>query len=345
MKNSQSLLTIIIFSFFITLFFPISLSAGESVNVFSYREEKLVKPIVQQFTKETGIKVNLLFADKGLIERIQLEGKRTRADVLLTTDIGNLTRLKERGLSAPIRSHKALDNVPKDLRDDDNHWIALTIRARIIFARKGKVTDQYLDYSSLSDDRWKGRICIRSGKHSYNIGLFANLIEIYGEKETEEWLGKVKNNLARKPQGNDRSQSKGIYAGICDLAIMNTYYFGLMANNTIEPNQKKWAEAIYPTLPSPKGPGANINISGMAVIKYAKNPENANKLIEFMTRVEIQNLYATLNHEFPVNPAVKKSPFLEKYFGGIKLNTKLLKTIPANMRKASDLVDKVSFDN
>ena len=320
-----------------------AIAAQNEVNVFSYRETSLIKPVLDDFSKETGIKVNLLFSDKGLIERIAMEGKNSKADLFLTADIGNLWRFKDEGLAAKIPA-EILSGWPAELIGGDNLWVALTLRARLIFAKKGASSSQYMDYTALAEPEWKGKICIRSGKHPYNIGLISYMIGQYGEDASRTWLQGLKGNLARRPQGNDRAQSQAIYNGVCDLAIMNTYYYGLMANNTKEPQQKLWAEAITPLLPTQDGPGANINASGVALSKYAKNQANALKLIAFLLDTKAQQKYAELNYEFPASPAVKSSSFLDQNFKGLKLNLKSLKTVPENLKQASDLVDEVRFD-
>jgi iron(III) transport system substrate-binding protein len=317
--------------------------SGE-VNVYSYRQPYLIEPLLKEFTDETGIKVNVIFAEKGLIERIQAEGRNSPADVLLTADIGNLTQATASGIAQPIQSEIIEAAVPQAYRAQDNEWIGLTTRARVIYASKDRVTQDAITYEELADPKWRGKICTRSGQHAYNVALIASMIAHHGEAWTEEWLRGVKANLARKPAGNDRLQVKGVYAGECDLALGNTYYMGAMLTNEKEPEQKEWAESVEILFPNSADRGTHVNVSGAVVAKHAPNKENAVKLVEFLASDKGQQIYAEVNHEYPVKDGVSRSELVQSW-GAFKPDSISLDEVAALRKKASELVDKVGFDD
>ena len=321
------------------------LFAKSEVTIYTYRQPFLLKPLLEAFEKKTGIKTNTLFLKAGLNERLLNEGKLSPADLILTVDVSRLNELVEKDLVQPVSSSVLNKYVPKNLRHSKNLWFAQSLRARVIFASKKNVPKGSIqDYQDLGDKSWKNKICTRSGKHRYNIGLFAFLIGELGKEKTKQWLEAVKNNLARKPQGNDRSQVKAIYAGECDLSLGNSYYLGVMANNEKNPVQKKWAASIYPITPNQKKGGTHMNISGMALAKYSPNKKEAIQLMEFFLSKEAQKIYADINYEFPVRKGVESSDFLKKEFGEFKKNFKGLSQIAKNSKIASELVDEVRFD-
>ncbi|MCC7347763.1 MAG: extracellular solute-binding protein, partial [Variibacter sp.] len=249
--------------------------AGE-VNVYSYREAKLIQPLFATFTKDTGIKVNVISASSGLEQRIKAEGASSPADVLLTVDIGRLEDAIKNGITQPIGS-AALDSVvAPQYRDPEGHWYALSMRARVIYASKARVGQDAITYESLADPKWKGRICIRSGQHMYNNALFAAFIARHGEAKAEEWLRGLKANLAHKPSGGDREQARDVAAGKCDLGIGNTYYWALMLHG--DPAQKPWADATRVVLPTFADGGTHVNVSGVVLAKHAPNKANALRL-------------------------------------------------------------------
>jgi iron(III) transport system substrate-binding protein len=313
------------------------------VNIYSYRQPYLISPLLQEFTEETGIKVNVIFAEKGLIERIQAEGRNSPADVLLTVDIGNLTQATAAGIAQPISSATLDAEIPQAYRAADNEWFGLTRRARVVYASKERVKQDAISYEELADPKWRGKICIRSGQHVYNVALIASMIAHHGEAWTEEWLKGVKANLARKPAGDDRLQVKGVYAGECDLAIGNTYYMGAMLKNDKEPEQKAWAESVNILFPNSADRGTHVNVSGAVVAKYAPHKDNAVKLIEFLACNKGQEMYADVNNEYPVKEGVPWSP-LVKSWGDFKPDPISLNEIAGLRKKASELVDKVGFD-
>ena len=319
-----------------------ALADGE-VNIYSYRQPELIQPLLDEFTKETGITTNVLFLDKGLVERIQAEGVNSPADVILTVDIGRLVEAKDGGVTQPVVDEIINKDIPAQYRDPDGNWFGLTTRGRVVYASKERVAQNDISYEELADPKWKGKICTRDGQHSYNIGLFASMIAHHGAEYTENWLKGLKENLARKPDGSDRSQAKSIAAGECDLALGNTYYVGLMLTNDKEPEQKEWASAIKVLFPNAADRGTHVNISGMSLAKNAPNKENALKLMEFLSAGDAQKIYAEQVFEYPVMPGAEPSDVV-KSFGPIKPDSLPLSDIAANRKKASELVDKVGFN-
>lgn len=319
-----------------------ALTHAETVNIYSFRQGFLIEPILQRFTEKTGIETKVVYAKKGLIERIKREGKLSPADVVLTSNFSKLIKLKDSGLIQPFTlSNTIKQNIPTQYRDSKNQWVALTMRARSVYSsreRLGKQPD--LAYEDLSSAKFKGRICTRSGKHPYNLGLIASLIAHHGEATTEKWLRGVKANLARKPQGNDRAQVKAIKEGLCDVSLGNSYYLGKMLNDQ---NQVPWAAAVYINFPNQKNRGTHVNVSGAVLAKYAPNKAAAQKLIEFLTSQEAQGMYAQVNYEYPINPRVKPSKLVSSW-GKFKADTLPLEEIAKNQKAALKLVDKVGFD-
>lgn len=316
--------------------------ATEEVNVYSYRQPFLVKPIFDAFTKETGIKVNVKFAKSGLIEKIAQEGEYSPADVVLTTDISRMMELTNKGLVQSVASEVLEENIPAQYQDKDNEWFALTTRTRSIYSSKdriGKLPANFT-YDDLAKPEFKGRICTRSGKHPYNISLVASMIAHKGEQATKAWLEGVKDNLARKPQGNDRDQVKAIKEGLCDVSLGNSYYLGKMVNDD---KQKAWADAVYINFPNQTTTGTHVNISGMAMAKYAPHKENAQKLMEFLSDEQAQRIYAEVNYEYPVKPGVKSSPLVASW-GEFEADTIPLNKIAENHKQAIKLLDEVKFD-
>ncbi len=325
---------------------PIQALAAEEVNIYSYRQAFLIKPMLEAFTEQSGIKANVVFAKKGLIERLQNEGRNSQADLVLTADTGTLFDVVNRGLTQPVASNVLDSNIPEQYRDPSDHWYALTSRSRIVYASKDRVKPGELkSYEDLADPKWKGRICTRSGKHSYNLSLIGSMIAHNGEAKTEQWLEGVKANLARKPQGNDRAQVKAIKEGVCDLAIGNTYYFGKMLNNTKSPEQVEWANAVNLVFPNQSDRGAHMNITGAAVTKHAPNRDNAVKLLEFLSDSEGQQMYAKVNYEFPIKPGTPLSGLVKEHMSNFKADSLNLAEIAKNRTVAAKLVDKVLFDH
>ena len=324
------------------------LSAGAAqaqgeVNIYSYREPQLIDPLLKAFTQKTGIKTNVVYASAGLNERLAAEGANSPADLLFTVDAGRLSEAKAAGLTQAVDDKLISSTVPAQFRDPDGHWVGITMRARIVYASKERVKQDTITYEELADPKWKGKICIRSGQHVYNTSLFATMIANKGEAFTEQWLKGVKANLAHKPAGGDREQARDIASGKCDLALGNTYYMALMAQNEKNPEQKTWAAAIKPIFPNVQDRGTHINISGMALTKHAPNKANAIQLMEFLASDEAQKIYAIANNEYPVNQKVEPSAIV-KSWGTLKPDPLPLENIGKLRKKASELVDKVNFD-
>jgi iron(III) transport system substrate-binding protein len=317
---------------------------AQEVNIYSYRQPELMKPLLDAFTEETGIKTNLLFLDKGLEERIEAEGQNSPADVILSVDIGRLAAAKEKGITQPVDDASIEANIPEQYRDSEDHWFGLTTRGRVVYASKERVAQDSITYEELADPKWKGKICIRDGQHVYNIGLFASLVAHLGPEATEKWLAGFRDNLARKPAGNDREQAKSIFAGECDIGLGNTYYVGLMMTNDKETEQKDWANAIKILFPNAGDRGTHVNISGIAMAKHSPNRDNAVKLMEFLASPKAQELYASRVFEYPVSPSAQVSDTV-KGFGEIKPDPLPIEEIAKNRKTASELVDKVGLNN
>ena len=318
--------------------------AGEEVNIYSYRQAELIAPLLEEFTKQSGIKANVLFLKKGLVDRVKAEGANSPADVILTVDIGRLNGAKLAGVTQSVKNDTINGNIPAEYRDAGGNWFGVTTRGRIVFASKDRVSQDAITYEELADPKWKGKICTRSGQHAYNIALFASMVAHHGEEYTEKWLTGVKNNLARKPQGNDRGQAKAIFAGECDIGIGNTYYVGKMLTNEKKPEQKEWAASIKVLFPNVEDRGTHVNISGMAMAKNAPHAENALKLMEFLSSAKAQEVYAEKVFEYPVKPGTQTSD-LVKGFGEIKADPLSLETIATHRKAASRLVDKVGYND
>ena len=314
------------------------------MNIYSFRQPFLIKPLLKAFTQKTNIKTNVIFAKKGLIERAAAEGRNSPADVILTSDIGRLTGAVAKGITQPVDSAILNKQIPASYRSAQGHWFGLTKRARIVYASKDRVKQNTITYEELADPKWHGRICVRSGQHVYNIALIASMIAHHGAAKTKIWLQAVKNNLARKPSGNDRGQVKAVYAGVCDIAIGNTYYMAKMQLNNKKPVQKKWAASVKLLFPNAVGRGTHINLSGMVLAKFAPHRKNAIRLMEFLASNEAQQIYAAVNHEYPVNPAVKPSKLVQSW-GKLKPDPISLETIARYRKAASKMVDEVGFNN
>ena len=326
--------------FILSLLSSFSISASE-VNVYSYRQPFLIEPIMKKFTAVTGIKVNILFSKKGLIERVKREGKLSPADLVLTTDISNLVKLSDLGLTQTVDDKTLQKNIPSQYRDPDLQWFALTTRVRNIYSSSERIgPKQNITYQDLASPEFKGKICTRAGKHPYNISLVASVIAHEGEENAKQWLIKLKENLARKPQGNDRAQVKAIKDGLCDYALGNNYYLGKMLN---DPKQVSWAKAVDINFPNQKTTGSHVNVSGVVLAKYAPNKDSAIKLMTYLSGNEAQQMYAEVNYEYPVNVNVKPSALLESW-GDFKSDTLPLSEIAKHHKAAIKLLDEVKFD-
>lgn len=323
---------------------PLAAQADGVVNIYSYRQPALIKPLLDAFTADTGIKTKVLFAKKGLEERIAAEGANSPADVLLTVDIGRLDAAKSSGVTQAVSSSTIEDNIPSQFRDPDGHWFGITSRARVIYASRDRVAQDAISYEELADPKWKGKICTRSGQHVYTIGLVASMIAHHGAEKAEAWLEGFKQNLARKPTGNDRAQVKAVFAGECDISLGNTYYMGRMQTNEKDPEQKEWAASVRILFPNGGDRGTHVNLSGMVMAKNAPNRDNAVKLMEFLSTDRAQQVYAEVVYEYPLKQGVAVSERV-KSWGELKPDSLSLSEVAKARKQASELVDKVGFDD
>jgi len=333
MLSSAALLTTLSLSTFAVL--------ANEVNIYSFRQPFLIKPIMDKFSEQTGIKVNILFAKKGLIERVKREGELSPADLVLTTDISRLMKLSNLNLTQAVDSKVLTANIPSQYRDPNQQWFALTTRVRNIYSSSERVGPApAISYQDLARPEFKGKICTRSGKHPYNVSLVASVIAHQGVANAKIWLEKVKANLARKPQGNDRAQVKAIKDGLCDYALGNSYYLGKML---ADPKQVSWAEAVNINFPNQKSTGAHLNVSGVVLAKYSPNKENAVKLMEFLSDDVAQHMYAEANYEYPVKESVQPSKLVASW-GSFKADRLALSEIAKHHQAAVKLLDEVKFD-
>jgi len=320
------------------------LVAGETpgvVNVYSYRQPFLVQPMFDAFTRETGIGVKVVFAKKGLTERLKREGRNSPADLIFTVDIGRLNEVYVDGLTQPVSSAVLDANIPPQYHGPGDHYFGLTLRARVVAASNERAGDlKAIDYEDLALPEYKGRICTRSGKHVYMVALFASMIAHHGPRYTEQWMRGLKANLARRPQGNDRAQVRAVKEGVCDLALVNHYYIAKMYEN---PKQRAWAEAIHVIFPNQTHRGTHVNISGVALTAHAPHRQNAIRLMEFLSGDEAQSMYSQINSEYPVKPGVRWSEFLRS-LGVFKADDLALGRIAALRTEATKLADKVGYN-
>jgi iron(III) transport system substrate-binding protein len=316
-------------------------AVADEVNVYSLRQPELIQPLLDAFTAESGIAVNVAHIDKGMVERLQNEGSRSPADVILTVDISKLAQVVDAGVTQPVDSPVLAANIPAAFRDPGNQWFGLTARARIVYAAKDRVKDgEVTTYEDLADPKWKGRICTRPGTHDYNLGLTAAMIVHDGYDATKAWAEGLKANLAKKPEGNDRSQVKSIWAGECDISLGNTYYMGEML---ADPEQKDWASAVRIVYPVFKDGGTHVNVSGMAMTKAAPHKDAALKLMEFLSSDAAQKIYADTNNEFPVKPGVAQSDLVASW-GPFTPDTINLMDVAKQRPDALKLMEEVNFD-
>jgi iron(III) transport system substrate-binding protein len=314
---------------------------AQEINVYSHRQPELIQPLVDAFSAETGIAVNVAFVDKGMAERLQAEGDRSPADLVLTVDIARLLQIVQADVLQPVQSDTLEANIPETLRDPNDLWFGLTARARIVYASKDRVAPgEVTTYEDLASDKWKGRLCTRSGLHDYNIALLGGIITHHDEAYATQWAEGLKANLARKPDGGDRDQVKAIAAGECDIAIGNTYYIGQML---ADPEQVPAAEAVTIVFPTFEGGGTHLNISGVAMTKSAPNKENALKFMEWLSGDTAQKIYAETNYEFPVKAGVAKSDLVASW-GEFTPDTTPLATIAAARAAALKIMETVNFD-
>ena len=313
------------------------------VNVYSSRHYDVDKELYKQFEEETGVKVNVVEGKSDeLLERLNTEGESTEADLFITADAGNLYQAKDAGHLQAVDSDVLESNVPEKYRDTDNEWFGLTKRARVIVYAKDRVKPEDLStYEALTEEQWNGKVLVRPSENMYNISLLASFIEVNGVDQAKEWAKGMVNNMARAPQGNDRDQAKAVVAGEGDVAIMNTYYMGLMLNSEDE-EEKKVAEQLGVFFPNQDTTGTHVNISGIAMTKASKNTENAQKLMEFMSEPSAQEKFASVNYEYPVNESVEPNKLLQSW-GEFKEQDINLSALGENQQEAIRIFNEVGW--
>ena len=289
---------ILLFAFFVNLV------TADEVNVYTSRHYDSDDALYEEFTQETGIKVNII-SGKGsaLLQRLKAEGKNSPADIFFTVDAGNLWKVQKEGLFQSIQSEKVLTEVPENLRGPNDEWTAIAKRARVIFYNPENISDELVEnfnYEDLADQKWNKKIVIRSSNNMYNQSLVASLIENIGEEATEKWAKKLVSNFARKPQGNDRSQIIAVANGEADLAIANSYYIGIMLSGSAGQEQLEAAKKVKMIFPNQDNRGAHINISGAGILKNAPNKDNANSFIEFLISKRVQKYMIDKSYEYSV---------------------------------------------
>ncbi len=312
------------------------------VNIYSHRQPFLINPFLKEFTARTGIIANIVYSKRGLADRLAAEGKHTPADVVLTVDIARLMAYSHKKLLAPVDSAVLKKNIPKHLRASDNTWFALSKRARIVAVSKARMsTTEIEDIEDLANPKWNQRICSRPGSHVYNRSLLASIIAANGEKKAEEWARALTENLARRPQGNDRAQIKAIFTGECDVSIINNYYFGKLLHSK-SPAHREWAKSVNIIFTNQKGRGNHINISGGGLVKHSKRKNHGIQLLEFLSDSHAQTLYGKINFEYPVNPKVALSGELQKW-GTFREDKIPIETIANLSNLSQKIIDRVGW--
>ena len=333
--------------YFISLLLVLSCSAcqieSNEVNLYSARKEALMKPLLDSFTEETGIKVNIISSKAdALLKRIQSEGINSPADVLLTTDAGRLHRAKNADIFTPIDSATLRNNIPTQYRDSESMWFGLSIRLRPIMFTEQANSALITRYEDLNNPELKGQICVRSSSNIYNQSLVSSMLEINGEQATEDWAKGFVANLARNPQGGDRDQIRAASVGQCSIAIANTYYLAQMLANPEGHKDRQAAEKMRVFWPNQLDRGAHANVSGAGLIKTAPNKTNAIKLIEFLSSEKAQEIYANVNYEYPVKKDIKVNPILTGW-GEFKADSIALEKLGLNNSKALKLMDRAGW--
>lgn len=345
MQRSTSLFHTIITTIVVSLvgIAPIESIIADEVNIYSARQESLIKPILDRFTEKTGIKVNMV-TGKGdaLLTRLKSEGMNSPADLLLTVDAGRLYRAQEAGVLQAIQSNDLINSIPSHLRSLEDQWYGLSVRARVLVYAKDRVQPSELStYEALSDPTWNGRVCVRSSSNIYNQSLVAGMIASQGMAETETWLAGLVSNFARPPAGGDRDQIKAVAAGQCDVAIVNSYYLGAMISSS-DKNQQNAARKVALFWPNQEDRGTHINISGVGLSRAAKNIDSAKQLIRFLVSDESQQWYANRNNEFPVRDTVQVSSILDSW-GPFKPDTINVTELGRNNAEAIKAMDRAGW--
>ena len=314
------------------------------LNIYTHRHYDSDKLLFKKFSDLTGIKINVIKggADQ-LIQRLLSEGKNSPADILLTVDAGRLHRAKSLGLLKQVNSEILIKNVPSNMRDYDNYWFGLTVRARIIAYSKERVSKNELStYEDLANPKWKGRIVVRSSNNIYNQSLMASIINANGSDRALDWARSIKKNMARKPRGNDRDQARAVASGIADLAIINTYYLGILENST-NPKDREVAKKLGVFFPNQNNRGTHINVSGGAVTASSKNVKEALEFLEFLTDEENQKIFSAVNFEYPLELKNVNSKTLRNW-GDFKADSINLSILGKHNAEAVKLFDIAKWE-
>lgn len=320
---------------------PALSALAEEVVVYSARNEQLIKPLFDTYTRDTGVQIKFITGGEGpLMERLKAEGQNTPADILLTVDAGNLWQAAHEGLLRPIQSKTLQDNVPPHLRDPGNEWFGLSVRARTLVYNTTKVKPADLStYEDLADPKWKGRLCLRTSKKVYNQSLVAMMITEHGEPKAQSIVKGWVSNLATAPFPDDTKAIEAVANGQCDVTLVNTYYFGrLMEKSPNLPVAIFWPNQNQAN----KDAGVHVNVSGAGVTHHAKNPAGAQKLLEWLSSDKAQNLFADNNLEYPVNPKVKPDQTVAAW-GSFKQNLINVKEAGSLQAQAVKLMDRVGY--
>ena len=320
-----------------------SIAKADALNIYSYRSQVLLQPLLDAYSAETGMEFNIVHAPKGLVQRLQAEGAQTKADLVMTVDISRIAELADTGLLTELNSDVISANVPAYHRDEADLWTALSSRARIVAVSKERVAkDAIKTIEDLAKPEWQGRICTRKGSHVYNRALLASIIAHNGEAAAKDWADALVGNLARRPQGNDRAQAKAIWSGECDVAIMNTYYYGKMKFNDKEPEQKAWADAIDLVFLNQDGRGQHVNVTGAGILKTSKQQAAARAFLEWLTEETAQKIYASVNYEYPINPSVSADPEVFSW-GQFKVDSLPITEVARLSPKAQMIIDQTGW--
>lgn len=342
MKNCIRLFLLFVVLLNCSTFESLASEKEKIVNLYSAQQEHLIRPVLELFTKDTGIKVNLITGDAaGLVTRLKQEGENTPADALLTADIGNLYAAKSLGLLQAIKSDKLLKNIPANLRDNEGFWYGFTRRARLLFVRKKDMNESLknIQYTDLIDEKWKGGILVRSSEHVYNQSLVASILFHKGESVALDFAKGIVANLARTPQGSDRDQLRALAAGEGKIAIANSYYYAMMVSDDKTVRDELVASEIMPLIPNQTTTGVHTNIRGGGVIKSAKNKKEAIALFEFLSEAKAQKIFAELNNEYPIDSKVDAGK-IDKLYGKMKFDPVSLEEIGKLQQKAISIVEK-----
>jgi iron(III) transport system substrate-binding protein len=316
-------------------------AGAAEVNIYSYNQSERMQPLFDAFTAKTGIAVNIVYVDTGLVSRLQAEGKRSPADVVMTVDIARLAELADGGVLQPVELPEVDQAIPSGYRDPEHRWFAVSMRARVVYAAADRVpAGAVTSYEDLADPKWKGRICTRPGLSDYNLALTAAMIAHRGEADTKAWLEGLKANLARRPTGNDTEQAKAIVAGQCDIALGNTYYIGQMLE---DPDLAPVAKQIRLDFPHFEGGGTHVNVGGIGMTLAAPDRDAALELMRFLVSPEGQKIYGEINNEYPLRPGAEVSAAM-KDWPALEPDTIPLLDIAKNRPAALRLMEEVDFD-